>query len=652
MSWSNLFINDQKVTTQGKIGTFTVGAGEIPSLEITIKAVNKTWSKIKILKLNKDGSAGLPGAKFQISNNADFSTENGGIVIKDLVTDANGEINVPNILKVGEKWWAQETEAPAGYLLDSTSKYRVLEEGVNTFTFNNSLGGWIKIIKIDELTKLPLNGAVFELATNQGFTENYFTMTVNGDGPEDNNGEETTGLLKPGLWYVREKTAPSGYIKDNDIEPVNVVEGQITRVNFSNTPVGQIVVTKALDGNYSDPDTEFKITVTCGNPVYSRFQMVKGGKSVTFDSLPYGEYTVTETDPGTLGYKLLGYAVNGTTYNTASAKVRVGENNGANNTPTLLSTIASVIERSPWDQQVTVTNQKIAKLTLEKVFLNDWTNTEDEFTFTVTKVGGTPKTYKVKSGSPVELIGLDYGQYTIQETGMPEGYAFSKMYVNNVPTNDNPVTVTVGANNLDVKVKAENDKQIKLTVKKFDAWNPQKPLAGMHFVIADNDKFEKLPGGIYIEDETNDKGEFTTSQYFPYGTKLWVKETVPPTDYLIDPNPQSITLTYTENVVTFKDPPVNHCWIKIFKLDADTQKPLNGARFEVANNADFKDSFFMDITANGEATTNDLTPGDWWVREDKAPAGYIKDTSVQKITVAWHETKPVTFTNRHGGFVI
>lgn len=644
----DLFINNVKVTAPDKIGQFTIGTGDTQVLEVTVRAVNRTWGKIKLVKVNaEDQNETLPGAKFRIANNDQFSTQNGGIVYTDLTTDANGEIAITDEMIVGSTWYIQETKAPDGYFLDDTVISKTLKEGVNTFTITDKPECWIKIYKIDSLTNAPLAGAVFEIANNAGFlntgktgdVDNVCFEITTGDGPT-----LTEGLV-PGHWWVREKSAPSGYLKDTHTEDFTVAWHETKELHFANTPVGKIVVTKALDGGYTDPTTEFEITVTCDNPAYSQTKKVKGGSSVTFDNLPYGEYTVTETDPASLGYKLLGYTVNGMPYDTASVKVTVGDNTPS---PTLLSAIVGMVRLDPWNQQVTVTNRKLAKLTLSKTFLNGWTNTDDEFTFTVAKDGGLPKSYTVKSGSDVVLDGLDYGSYEIAETGMPAGYVFSKMYINNVPTTDNPVTVTLGATNLDVTVKAENDKQIQLKVLKFSSTTGE-PLADMHFLVADNADFENRPGGIYFSDETNDKGEFISGQYFPYGTTLWVKETQAPPHYLIDPNPQSITLTYTNNVVTFRDPPDDYGWIKIVKYDYDTEQRLNGARFEIANNENFSNSFFIDVTANGEVTTNQLTAGDWWVREVQAPAGYIKDDTVQKITVVWRETAEVTFWNRQAG---
>ena len=607
-AFNNLYMNNSVTTNPVE---FTLGKD---NLQVTVKAENRTWGKIKLIKKNAALTEVLPDAEFKVYNNTKTYDK--------VKTDANGEFLIADELAVGSTWNIQETKAPSGYELDTTVKPVTLIEGVNEVTFTDRPldRGWLKIKKTDSLTNLPINGAVFELAADAAFTQNYLTMDV--------NGETTSPDLKPGHWFVREKTAPAGYLKDTRTQEVDVAWNKTTDVAFANTPVGTLRIAKELDGGYKDTKTTFEFVLSKDGKEIDRFSLAGGGfKDLT--DLAYGGYKITETTPAEdTGYKLLGYRVNSGDIQKVN-EITVQVNSDKKNV-----TVAAV-------------NRKLANLTLSKVFLNGWKNTTDSFEFTVTKEGETPVKYNVTSGTDKVINGLDYGKYEIRETGWPEGYAFSNLYLNNSLTS-NPVIVTLGADNLNVAVKAENDKKIPLTVRKVDAWHPENSLPRMEFTVADNENFEEKPGGIYFTGVTNDKGEFV-SQYFLYGTTLWVKETKAPEGYEIDTVPKMIKLTYENNVVLFADPPINNAWIKIVKLDSATKQRINGAIFQVANNEAFDNSWLIQVTANGEVTTKDLLPGDYWVKEYEAPKGYIKDNSVQKVTLAWRETKEVTFTNAPAG---
>jgi TQXA domain-containing protein/LPXTG-motif cell wall-anchored protein len=642
---ADLYIGGMKVTTADKTGEFTIGAAEGQTLNVTVKAVNTTWAKIKIIKKNaSDTSVRVAGAEFAISDNAGFSSEGGGKVYTG-TTDANGEILVNagtenEIFTVGSKWYVKETKAAADYTLDSTVVPLTLKEGVNEVALTNVPHCWIEITKLDALTNTQISGAIFEISNNSGFLNANSSEdgTPNKSFTLEVNGVTRTEYLTPGHWWVREMQAPAGYIKDNTVQDFDVAWHQTYPVTFANTPVGTLRVAKELDGDYDDTDTVFNFTVTNSAGETVGVAALHKGETKDFDDLVYGDYTVTETDPGATGYKLKEFKING----AATAATIDGKN----------AKITVPVDAAHKNVTVTGVNRRLGKMTLEKTFIKDYTNTEDVFKIKVTDPSGVAEVYDVKGGeaNKVEIGALDYGTYTVEElTGsdMPEGYLFSKLYVNGTEA-ANPATVTIDKNHLNVAVTAENEKLVRLTVRKYDLWNPDTPLEGMEVTIADNADFSSEDGHVVFTGVTDAKGEFA-SEYFHVGTTWYLRESKAPDGYEIDPEPQTITLSYGENIVTFRDPPINNCWLKIVKLDKTTGERLNGAVFEVANNEDFESSFYIQVKTGGEVTTDDLIPGDWWVREYAAPAGYVKDSETQKVTIAWHETKEVTFNNVQSG---
>lgn len=104
-------------------------------------------------------------------------------------------------------------------------------------------------------------------------------------------------------------------------------ENNLKEDAFNNTfSAGDLTVEKVIDGNYADPNDEFKITVTVtpigdavintgvidwnttdvsiDNGVYTAVYTLKGNESFTIQNLPYDvTYTVEETDSGE-GYEV------------------------------------------------------------------------------------------------------------------------------------------------------------------------------------------------------------------------------------------------------------------------------------------------------------------------------------------------------------
>ncbi len=77
-------------------------------------------------------------------------------------------------------------------------------------------------------------------------------------------------------------------------------------------------------------------------------------------------------------------------------------------------------------------------------------------------------------------------------------------------------------------------------------------------------------------------------------------------------------------------------------MDAATHLPLKGARFKVYN--DFYDEE-GETASNGEILLTGLDPGDYWVKEIKAPNGYHLNSTPVKVTVVADQTKTITFYN-------
>ena len=179
---------------------------------------------------------GLADAQFTIREYAGLSTDAELINTWTGVTsDADGTfmidaLNPPLVFKEGHTYTFQETKAPLGYVVsDRVVTYQPRSEqeaikanGGKWITFDNrALKHRIVISKFASDTRLSLPGAVFELLHPDGtsvFEGTTFTSSLAGL-------IEFEGLV-PGTYYLREVSAPEGYVARDNVVYRFVITGQ------------------------------------------------------------------------------------------------------------------------------------------------------------------------------------------------------------------------------------------------------------------------------------------------------------------------------------------------------------------------------------------------------------------------------------------
>ena len=84
-------------------------------------------------------------------------------------------------------------------------------------------------------------------------------------------------------------------------------------------------------------------------------------------------------------------------------------------------------------------------------------------------------------------------------------------------------------------------------------------------------------------------------------------------------------------------------WLNLVKKGNDTTQNIAGAQYQILQN----NAVLQTVTtaADGTIRTSGLLPGNYQVKEIKAPYGYLIDPTVQTVTVRSNETTTVTFTN-------
>ena len=261
-------------------------------------------------KSDEDGNA-LGGALIGIfkTGTEEFTTET---AIATTTSEDDGSFSFAKV-PYGN-WIIREIESPTGYVLSDEEipvTISKVDEVVEIELVNEFITGSIELTKVDEdYPDNKLTGAVFEVFADK-----------NGDGKLD-DGDELLGEmgelgdgvyqmndLRYGKYLVREKTAPEGFLLDENVYPVSIEEdGKVytveneAGVGFINAAQkGSLKIVKTS----SDKKVEgFSFRVTGTNGYDQTFKTDKNGE-IFIEGLRIGEYTVSEvSDSVSSGYIL------------------------------------------------------------------------------------------------------------------------------------------------------------------------------------------------------------------------------------------------------------------------------------------------------------------------------------------------------------
>ena len=257
--------------------------------------------------------------------------------------DGNGEFNAEIDMLVGElteleaglygmdnlrynSYFLHEEKAPDGFIKDDNYYYFEIRNDGEVIYIENKVGvGFVNkpILSNVQTTKVDeeypdnkLSGAVFGiyLDTDGDGVFNAETDTLIGEMTETEIGVYTYEALRMGGYFLYEKTAPIGFVKDNDYYYFEITEDGKTvtvenesGVGFANKPItGELKILKIVSETKQPlANVGFRVMDADGNIIEEAYTDENG--IVTFN-LRYGEYTYCEFSP------LEGYYANNEVY--------------------------------------------------------------------------------------------------------------------------------------------------------------------------------------------------------------------------------------------------------------------------------------------------------------------------------------------------
>ncbi|MDK0675557.1 SpaA isopeptide-forming pilin-related protein [Clostridium perfringens] len=591
----------------------TVKPNKVSIAEMTDTQIK---GKIQVLKVDEETNTPLQGAEFEITQD--------GKHIETITTGENG-IATSSLLPFGN-YLVKEIKAPAKYVLNGEEHPVTISENGKTIEIthtNKIIKGKVAVKKTDsEIADLNLEGAEFTIYDNNKNT--VATITTNKDGYAESE------PLNYGTYTMQETKAPKGYLLSNKVWDINITEdGKVYSYDITNDVIkGKLQIVKVDSENEEKPVEGAGFDVIAVNvngikegTVVDHVVTDKDGFAYTKD-LRYGDYKFHETDTPK-GYwksdKDYSFSIteNGKTYvkyvknSPIQAKVRVIKVDSKDGKP--LKGVKFQIRNSDTKKLVEFTNF----------------------------IGIIPyKTTTLETNKNGELVtpqNLAYGNYLLEEVEPLEGY----IKVNPIPfkIDENAVLEEIKELGTIYAQKVSNDRiTANMELLKLDK-ETNKPLAKIEFKVTALDGFMK---GQTWNLKSDDKG-LVSLKGLEYGNYR-VDEVKTLWNYVLNKEP--IFFSVKEYGKTIKLQMTNkkiRGSVELFKFDKDTNRPLEGVKFDLLNGDKKVGTYTTDNT--GKITVNNLEAGNYtWVEveaidhynkiDKKYDFNIYKDGQLEKIDVA------------------
>ena len=575
-----------------------------PGVTRTVRFFNAVKPSLTVIKRNSITKDPLENAKFHIYYASD-NTETGEI--NDLgtyYTDSSGRIVLTN---VNRGWYkVVEEESPTGFSIQDDGVYEFyLEAGVSReLVVDNTPLSALVVYKYDSATKLPLEGARFELRYLSGETSGTEGMVI-GEYVTSKNGSFTVTGLKEGTYICQELESPDGHLIDSEPQTVYISgkEQDVVTLRFGNAPLGSLLITKVSDDEKREPlsDVEFLLTDSSGN-----FIGTNNGRYVTNSA---GEILVEGLIPGTTVVAREVRAKPGYLLDDSPqyALIRSGE------------TVGLEFRNAPAGNLVIVkrsssgTHEPLEGVEF-KITYADGSYVPDENG----QLSSNGLYYTDREGK-ITLSGV-VGTIVATETASIPGYTIDEA--------TRTQTVVVHPNDTQT-LYVYNEPETTLVLEKFIKGTDREPLAGVEFLVTDGAGTVIGPNnGVYT---TGEDGRAVITGLTP-GTTITARETQTAEGFVLDGSPQSILIKEGEvQTLTFWN--AREGGVELVKVNAaDKTERLSDAVFEIRKASD---DALVDTVTTGDTGTvfAPLAEGDYYALELESPSGFKLDSTRHYFTV-------------------
>ena len=592
-----------------------------------------TLTKIKVIKRAKGTNMPIKGAIFEIYLDSSGKSTPQGIIGP---TDGNGVATA----EISSYWsglgayYLKEVYVPAPYKL-SDDLIPVTDGSAEVTVYNESEQSKISLTKTDAATGEKLAGAVFGAYLSEQDAKNGENKQFE-IGPTSASGFAVSKefTAKASTYYLKEITAPKGYTLSSEIRAVDIVGGEIVDAGTfedqkeENSAFIEVTKVSADDANKKLAGAVFAIydnEACSGEPVQIMDPTDENGYSkskellVTKDTEFYLKEITTPT-----GYYQLKDSVKVTAKMKDTTQVTI------ENTPIPTTTETAEIKIK---KTVTDTTDPLAGAVFGIYTDEQCQNLWMELPATDDNGEAVSPTFELVPGTA----------YYVKEIYAPAGYELS----NEVTT----VNVVAGQKEYVVE-RTNTPKWTQIQVKKYDA-ESKTLLKGAKFTVyADVDCTTALDTFT-----TGSDGIGTSKQLLMDQDVFYVKETEAPSGYTATNAVWKVTAKENDvcamlEVPNVKDSTTNKfVYVKVKKVESGTNKALQGAYFTVYKDENCTQSVVEvgPTKANGEAVSVQFIKEQdtYWIKESKAPDGYVLNEQVQKIIPGTDTAKlqAVTFEN-------
>ena len=537
-----------------------VAEGEKPVVIIE----NHKDSSIQILKTDSVSGKYLEGAEFEVK---ELNTNR---VVGTYTTDRAG-IAFTEPLPAGN-YIVTEIKAPCGYILDETHHH--VEVKPNTPSIlrvtNTALTG-IMVTKVSTVDDEPLMGAKFEIRTAEG--------RVLGEVTTDTTGTATYPIATPGVYYVKEVEQPDGYLLDETVHRVEVVEGQLATLVVENAPMASLVIFKGdADTGRGVAGAVFEVYHADGAFI-GRYTTDAQGEALIRPIEP-GHYIVREVAAPD------GYELPNVTEKTVT--VKAGQINRVTFEDLAYGSLIVRLEDKADGHQLP----------------------NGRFQLIVAKTGEMIMEGVTGNDGTIIWGNLPAGDYIVKQTYAPDGYTMT----------ETEIRATVVSN--ETRTVVFQNVTSGIVIEKLDRVTSA-PLPNARFQVTRNS--DNIVIGEYVTDEDGLAlvGGLTPGMYT-------VEELAAPTGYEMDAPSQLVHVKDSEFAhATFTDTP--YAGITVNAVDQSNQ-PLAGVVIEIwRQNGELINTWTTNNT--GVVQTDKLTSGYYVIKVIKNPDGYIPNVTETTVQI-------------------